>query len=136
MSSYNQSIILFDGLCNLCNGFVQFVLDREKTDELIFTSLQSESGKALLKEYHLPLETTPSSIVFIENGKAYTQSTAILRIAKHLKGIWRLAPSLLIIPKPIRDLVYQILGKNRYLLFGKSATCWLPTPELQKRFLT
>ena len=135
MDSYNQSIILFDGICNLCNGFVQFILNREKTDKLIFVSLQSKIGMALLKEYHLPLEEMPSSIVFIENGKAYTQSTAILRIARYLKGIWCLAPYLLIIPKPIRDFVYQLLGKNRYRLFGKSTTCWLPTAELQKRFL-
>ena len=135
MDSYNQSIILFDGVCNLCNGFVQFILNREKTDRLIFTSLQSEKGMDLLKEYNLPLEKTPSSIVFIENGKAYTQSTAILNIARHLKGFWSLAPYLLIIPKPIRDLIYELIGKNRYRLFGKSATCWLPTPELRKRFI-
>ena len=135
MDSYTQSIILFDGVCNLCNGFVQFILTREKTDRLIFTSLQSDKGMALLKEYHLPLEETPSSIVFIEEGKAYTQSTAILKIARHLKGIWCLAPYLLIIPKPIRDLVYELIGKNRYRLFGKSTTCWLPTPEFKKRFL-
>jgi len=133
---YKQPIILFDGVCNLCNGFVQFILNKEQTSVITFAALQSEIGIELLKQYKLPIEQTPSSIIFIENSHAYTESSAILRIAKHLKGAWSLAAYLIIIPKPIRDFIYRVIGKNRYLLFGKSDACWLPTPELQKRFLT
>lgn len=135
ISKNYQSIILFDGVCNLCNGFVQFILNREKNKSIKFAALQSDIGIQLLKQYHLPLETTPSSIVFIEDGKCYTQSSAILKIAAHLKGRWAYANYLFFIPKPIRDFIYYLVGKNRYLLFGKSNTCWLPTPEFQKRFL-
>ncbi len=131
-----QPIILFDGICNLCNGFVQFVLEREKNKKLTFAALQSEVGQILLKQHNLPLETTPSSIIFISSSKvAYTQSSAVLKMAKFLKKPWYYATYLLFLPKPIRDFFYQIIAKNRYVFFGKTEACWLPTPELQSRFL-
>lgn len=131
-----QPIILFDGVCNLCNGFVQFVLDREKNNKITFAALQSEVGQTLLKQYNLPLETTPSSIIFISGNKAHTQSSAVLKMAKFLKKPWYFITYFLAIPKPIRDFIYRIIAKNRYVFFGKTEACWLPTPELQSRFLT
>ena len=129
------SIILFDGVCNLCNGFVQFILARESAPHLKFAALQSTIGVQLLQYYQLPLEQTPSSIIFIEKGVYYTQSAAILKIASHLKGGWQYATYLLYLPKPFRDFIYNRIAKNRYLLFGKTTACWLPTPALKSRFL-
>ncbi len=126
------NIVLFDGVCNLCNGAVQFILARDDAKYFSFASLQSVVGQELQKQYGV-LENV-DSIVLVENGKAYTHSDAALGIAKHLHGLSWIS-AFAFVPKFLRDWFYNLLAKNRYRLFGKRESCWLPTPELRSRFL-
>lgn len=130
----NQPIILFDGVCNLCSGAVQFVLKRDKKQQFRFASLQGNAGQELLKQYNLP-QNNFNSFVLIDDGKVFTKSNAALEIAKRLNGGWKLLYAFKIVPKFIRDAVYRLIANNRYKWFGKKETCWLPTPELRSRFL-
>ncbi|WHY88761.1 thiol-disulfide oxidoreductase DCC family protein [Neobacillus novalis] len=128
-----ERIILFDGVCNLCNSSVQFILKRDPNSTFKFASLQGETGQALLKKYGL--NTDSNSFVFIENEKIHLKSTAALRVCRKLTGAWRLLAALLIIPGFIRDPFYGIIAKNRYRWFGKKDSCMLPKPEWKNRFL-
>ena len=130
----NKSLLLFDGVCNLCNSSVQFILLRDKKDRFRFASLQSDYGQNLLREHNLPTETF-NSLVLVENGKVYKKSTAALRIARKLKGLWPLLFAFIIIPPFIRNFVYDIIAKNRYRWFGKKEECMLPRPEWKQKFL-
>jgi predicted DCC family thiol-disulfide oxidoreductase YuxK len=130
----NGPVILFDGVCNLCNGSVQFVIKHDKKNLFSFASLQSESGQKLLEAYSLP-KTEFNSFVLIENGKAYTKSNAALMVAKKLHGPVRFLYGLKIVPAFIRNAVYNLIAKNRYKWFGKKDSCMIPTPSLQTRFL-
>lgn len=129
-----EKIILFDGICNLCNQSVQFVIKHDKANQFLFASLQSDFGQNFLKEKKLDA-TYFDSMVFIENNKFYTKSSAPLRIAKYLDQKVSWLRFFMIVPKPIRDFVYSIISKNRYRWFGKKESCWLPTPELKAKFL-
>jgi predicted DCC family thiol-disulfide oxidoreductase YuxK len=131
-------IILFDGVCNLCNASVQFVIERDPTAIFRFAALQSDFGQAILAKNGVYTEGSPlalNSIVLVENGQLYDKSTAALRIAKRLSGGMKFMAIFLIVPKFIRDFVYKIIAKNRYRWFGKQEACWLPTKELKARFL-
>lgn len=129
-----QRIILFDGDCNFCDASVQFIIKRDPYAHFHFTSLQSEKGQELLTKHRIP--TDVDSLVLIENNKAYTRSTAALRIAKKLDGLWHLLFLFILIPRPLRDPVYNYIARNRYRWFGKKETaCALPSPEMRKRFL-
>ena len=130
----NNSIILFDGVCNLCNNSVQFIIKRDKKKRFLFTSLQSDAARDILLQFQLK-NSEMDSIICIENGKIYQKSNAILKIVKHLNGIWKISYGFIIIPKFIRDYVYIIIAKNRYRWFGKREVCMIPTKELQMRFL-
>ena len=130
----NESIILFDGVCNLCSGFVQFVLRYEKTTDIKFASLQSQIGNSIIKNYQVSQKGL-ESIVFIENNKAYEKSDAVLRISKYLKFPLSLISAFIILPRFIRDSVYDLVAANRYRLFGKKEVCWLPQPQWKKRFI-
>lgn len=130
----NKSIILFDGVCNLCNDAVQFIVKRDKKNQFHFASLQSEAGQHLLAKHILPLNDY-NSFVLIEDDKVYTRSLAALRIAKKLKGLWPLLYGFIIVPKFIRDGIYKWIAKNRYRWFGKQDSCMVPTHELRARFL-
>jgi len=127
-------VVLFDGACNLCNGFVQFLISRDPAGYFRFASLQSAEGQALLAQHGLPTPTEPESIVLIENGRAYTHSQAVLRMARHLPG-WRWLSAFRVVPRFLRDAVYRWVARNRYRWFGRQESCWLPTPELKARFL-
>jgi len=129
-----QTIILFDGVCNLCNGAVQFVIKRDKKKYFSFASLQSSEGRKLLEQYDLPL-TDFNSFILIEHRQVYSGSNGILRVAKKLNGFWPLLYAFIIVPKFIRDRIYKWVAKNRYKWFGKKDTCMIPTPELRARFL-
>ncbi|MBX3242185.1 MAG: thiol-disulfide oxidoreductase DCC family protein [Chitinophagaceae bacterium] len=133
MADY-KALILFDGTCNLCQGSVQFVLKREKAPYYSFASLQSSTGQQVLQQYHLPQDSF-RSFVLVENGKAYIQSTAALKVTRKLRGGWSLLYGLMIIPAFIRNAVYNIIARNRHKWFGKTESCMLPTPELKGRFL-
>ncbi len=128
------SVILFDGVCNLCNASVQFVIKHDKAARFTFASLQSESGQKLLQQYYLK-QTDFNSFVLIENDQAYTKSTAALMVAKRLNGLYKLFYGFIIVPPFIRDAVYNLIAKNRYKWFGKKDSCMIPTPALQSKFL-
>lgn len=130
----NRHIILFDGVCNLCNGTVQFIIKRDKKGIFKFASLQSTIGQSLLKQFNLSTDTF-HSFVYIKNNEYFTKSTAALSIAKELGGVWKLLYGFIIIPKFIRDSIYNLISKNRYKVFGKSETCMLPTTNIKERFL-
>ena len=134
MAPKPELILLFDGVCNLCNNSVQFILKRDKKRQFVFGSLQGEAGQALLKKFNLPKENF-HTFVLIEGDRVYTRSTAALRIAKHLGRGWQVVYGLVIIPRPLRDAVYGWISKNRYKWFGKSDTCRLPSPEEKALFL-
>ncbi len=134
MKSSATSIVLFDGVCNLCNGAVQFIINRDAKNRFSFASLQSEAGQARLRQFGLATDAF-DTFVLVEGGKAYTRSTAALRIARRLPGAWPLLYGLVVIPKPLRDWVYGLVARNRYRLFGRQDSCMMPTPELRARFL-
>jgi predicted DCC family thiol-disulfide oxidoreductase YuxK len=127
-------ILLFDGVCNLCNGFVQTVIKIDRKAQFKFAALQSDMGIALLEQHQLPTQHL-NTVVLLYRGKYYTHSDVALEIAYILGGIWTVFYIAKAIPKPIRDAVYNWIAKNRYRWFGKQETCWLPTPELKQRFL-
>jgi predicted DCC family thiol-disulfide oxidoreductase YuxK len=131
----NQSIILFDGVCNFCNGAINFTLKRNKKADIFFAPLQSAAGQKLLAQYHLPVDSL-ESFVFIENDKTYNRSTAALKVCRHLRGLWPLCYGFIIVPKFIRDGIYNWVAKNRYKWFGKKDSCMIPTPEVKARFLS
>ena len=124
-------IILFDGECNFCDASVQFIIKRDN-GTFHFASLQSEVGKQLVERFQLQ---GIDSVVLIENDRAYTKSTAALRIAKRLHLLWRLCYLLIVLPKPIRDSIYGVIAKNRYKWFGKKEICMLPSEKDRTRFL-
>ncbi len=131
-----QAIILFDGVCNLCNGAVNFIIERDPNQKFKFAALQSETGQRLMQALNIPLSNlTPESIILIEKNQFQTHSTAALKIAAQLKGFWKLAYSLIIVPKFLRDWAYRLIAKNRYRWFGRQESCRIPTPELKERFL-
>lgn len=130
----NERIVLFDGVCNFCNFWIQFALKRDKTGKLTFTSLQGETAKELLPKFGIDPHVL-TSVIFIENGKAYRESTAALKVCRYLDGGWKLLYALIIIPAFMRDAIYKWVGKNRYKWFGKQESCMLPTAEQRARFL-
>jgi predicted DCC family thiol-disulfide oxidoreductase YuxK len=127
-------IILFDGVCNLCNNSVQFVLKHDKQKQFLFASLQSDAGQLLLKKYNLP-ETSFNSFVLLQNDEVYLKSTAALMVAKQLSGAIKILYVFIIVPAFIRNAVYNIIATNRYKWFGKRENCMLPTAALKSRFL-
>lgn len=127
-------VVLFDGVCNFCNYWVNFAIKRDRKKKLKFTALQGEPAKKLLLQFHIN-PTSLSSVILIDNGKVYTQSSAAIRICKYLNGGWKLFYGLMIIPKFIRDFFYNIIARNRYKWYGKREACMVPTPELKERFL-
>lgn len=128
-----MGIILFDGICNFCNGSVRFIIDRDPLGTFQFASLQSEVGQELLESYSIP--KTTDSIVLIEEHNAYIESTAALKVCSRLQWPWKMLSLFRIVPKPIRDSLYKWIAKNRYKWFGKQETCILPTENIQNRFI-
>lgn len=130
----NNGIILFDGICNMCNAYVHFIIKRDPRFYFKFASLQSQKGKELLKQYNLTGRTF-DSIVLIENGRAYTHSSVPLRVVKQLHFFWPLLFIFILVPPFFRNAIYRLVAKNRYQWFGKKATCMLPTSNIKSRFL-
>ena len=130
----NKSLVLFDGVCNLCNASVKFIVKHDKKEQFLFASLQSDVAKELLLQYNSK-KITMDSIILIENNAFYEKSTAALRISKKLNGSYKLLYIFIIIPTFIRDWVYNYIAKNRYKWYGKKDTCMIPTPALKNRFL-
>lgn len=128
-----MNIILFDGICNLCNSTVSFIIRWDNKALFRFASLQSEKGKALLLKYNI-VEDQESTLIYLRNGECLKRSTAILYILKDLGGIWKCFYPLTYLPNRLRDTVYTFVSRNRYRLFGKRDKCMIPTPELKDRF--
>lgn len=128
-----ESVILFDGVCNLCSGSVQFVIKRDPSAYFKFASLQSDYGQKQLQRFGLRPDVF-HSIILVTGDRFLERSDAALEIARHLTGGWPLMYGFRIIPRFIRDGVYNLIGRNRYKLFGKKDACWIPTPELKSRF--
>ncbi|WP_062105371.1 thiol-disulfide oxidoreductase DCC family protein [Bacillus niameyensis] len=129
-----EPIIFFDGECHFCQASVQFIIKRDSNGYFHFTSLQGEFGQRLLKKANANLSI--DSLVLHENDQVYYKSTAALRICKHLNGFWKLLYPLILVPAPIRNLLYDFIARNRYKWFGKNDTCMLPNPKIRKRFLS
>jgi predicted DCC family thiol-disulfide oxidoreductase YuxK len=130
----NGPILLFDGVCNLCSSSVQFVLKRNKKGNIRFASLQSEFGQKALKDSQLPSDYI-NSLVLLADGKTYVKSDAALHLSKHLNGFWKVGSVFLVVPRFIRNAVYDLIAKYRYSWFGKMDVCWIPKPEWKDRFL-
>ena len=136
MDTNNRPIVFFDGECNLCNSSVQFIIRNDKAKRFLFAPLQSDRGKAALSDLTKPGTKPPDSVILFDNGKYYIRSSAALRIAKLLGGVWSVFYAGMIIPRFIRDVIYEFVSRNRYKWFGKRNSCMIPTPALLDRFLT
>ena len=130
----HDKIILFDGICNLCNFWVKFIIKRDQHKLLKFASLQSDIGITLIQQKRLHFDKM-DTILFLDKGMVYQKSNAVLHICKYLDGPWKLAYKLLFIPISIRDTLYDWVANHRYKWFGKTQACIIPTPEIQTRFL-
>ena len=129
-------MILFDGVCNLCNASVNFIIDRDRHNKFVFAALQSESGQSLIHRYKINIpENDYDSLILIKGDKVYKKSTAALKIARELSGVWPLFYVFILIPAPVRDIFYTLIARNRYRLFGKSSSCRMPDPELNRKFI-
>lgn len=128
-------ILLFDGVCHLCHGAVQFILRRDPQGQIHFASLQSKKGQELLASYDYP-SAQMQSVVFITEGRLYTKSDAVLHVGRKLNGAWPLLSHIAkVFPRRLRDVVYDWIARNRYRWMGKAEQCMLPTPQIKSRFL-
>lgn len=127
-------IILFDGVCNFCNGAINFILRQDKKGVFRFAPLQSEKGQQLLQRFNLPQQSF-DSFILIDEGKVYKSSTAGLYLYNKLPWYWKWTQLFWIVPRFVRDAVYDTIARNRYRWFGKKDQCMVPTPEIKSRFL-
>jgi predicted DCC family thiol-disulfide oxidoreductase YuxK len=130
----NKKVILFDGVCNLCNGSVVFIIKRDKKDVFRFAAIQSEEGQKLIKKHQIDT-TKVDSILLLDGDNFDVKSTAALKIARHLKGGYPLLYGFIILPAFLRNWVYDIIARYRYNWFGKKDSCMIPTPELKGKFI-
>ena len=128
------SVILFDGVCNLCNDFVRFVIARDPAGRFQFGALQSPAAQGLLASFK-SRDPWPDGIVLVEGGRVWTRSAAALRVARALTFPWPLAYVFVVLPRPLRDWIYNRVARNRYRWFGRRVVCIVPTPELRARFI-
>lgn len=130
-----HGVILFDGICNLCNYMVIFVIHRDRSGYFKFASLQGEAGQSLISRHFPDPAKRPDSIVLIEHGQVYIHSDAVFRIVRRLGPGWALLSLLTIVPRSVRDLVYRQIARRRYRLFGRRDQCLVPSPSIRSRFL-
>lgn len=131
----NKQLILFDGVCNFCDETIQKVIKADKNNVFVFASLQSELGQEILKYIGVDAETD-SIILYQPNVAYYTESDAVIEIAKHLSGIYPLLQTGKILPKALRNKMYQYVARNRYKWYGKKEECMIPSPEIRSKFLS
>jgi predicted DCC family thiol-disulfide oxidoreductase YuxK len=129
-----RPLMLFDGVCNLCSGWVRFAIARDPEARLRFAPIQSPLGQGFLERHDLPLDAF-ESFYLIEDGQVFEKSTAFFRMARHLRQPWPLLAAGRIVPRPIRDWLYDRIARNRYQIFGKRDRCLAPTPDIADRFL-
>lgn len=130
----NHKIILFDGVCNLCNSSVNFIIDRDKKNIFKFAALQSEAGQKILDKSGMN-KNDFDSVVLVDENKIYSKSTAALKIVKEFPSLWKTLYVFIIIPSPVRNFIYDLIAKNRYRWFGKKDSCRMPSPELKNKFI-
>ena len=135
LNNKKHPVILFDGVCNLCSGVVQFIIKHDPKHQFRFASLQSKFGQKIIKEFKIPPGEAMNYFILFENEKIYTRSTGALRVTKKLNRLWPLLYGLIIVPPFLRNAVYTFIGRNRYKWFGKKEECWIPTPELKALFI-
>lgn len=133
-SEVQNPVILFDGVCNLCNGSILFILNRDPSGIFRFAPLQSETGKDLLSKFDLPNDKL-DSIILVENNEYYLRSTAALKILQRLGALWKIVYVFMLVPRPVRDYIYDIVARNRYKWYGKRAECMIPSSDIESRFL-
>ena len=131
----DNPIILFDGVCNFCNGAINFIITRDRKRVFRFAPLQSSAGQQLLKQYKLSAAEM-DSFVLIHKGRAFKKTSATINVASILGGGWKLMNVFRIFPSPIRDVVYNVIANNRYRWWGKKDSCMIPTPEVRSLFLS
>ena len=129
-----NDVVIFDGLCNLCDHSVKFILNHEASQTLRFTPLQSPAGARLMREFGFDPDDA-KTFVLIADGRPYVRSDAAIRISRYLSGAWKLLGVVRFIPQPIRDGLYNVVARNRYRWFGRFETCAVPTQELKARFI-
>jgi predicted DCC family thiol-disulfide oxidoreductase YuxK len=129
-----KNILLFDGVCNLCNGAVQFIIKRDRKNLLQFASLQSDAGQKLLGKFGLPAAEF-HSLILIQGDHYFMKSAAVLKIARQLGSVWKVFYAFIIVPRPVRDFFYDMVARSRYRVFGKRDECMVPTPDLVDKFL-
>jgi predicted DCC family thiol-disulfide oxidoreductase YuxK len=129
-----KKIVLFDGLCNLCSRSVQFILKHDKKNQFLFGSLQGKSAVEYLQKFNIPADTF-NSFLLIDQDRLYTRSSAALHMLKDLGNGWKLLYAFILVPKFIRDGIYNIVAKNRYKWFGKKQSCWIPSQQWKEKFL-
>jgi predicted DCC family thiol-disulfide oxidoreductase YuxK len=127
-------VVLFDGVCNFCNGSVRFIIERDPHARFQFAPLQSAAADRLIGA-HVDRASLPDSIVLLDDGRVHVRSSAALRIARQLRFPWPLAWIFIVVPRPIRDWVYNVIARHRYRWFGKRDECMVPTPDVRSRFL-
>jgi predicted DCC family thiol-disulfide oxidoreductase YuxK len=130
-----KSIVFFDGVCNLCNASIDFILKRDTKNLFLVGALQEDFSKKILSNYSVKQDYL-ESLILLEENQIYFKSTAALRIARHLKGLWPIFYLLIALPVWIRDPVYDWIGRNRYRWFGKKNTCRIASPDEQAKFLS
>ncbi|MBL8990405.1 MAG: thiol-disulfide oxidoreductase DCC family protein [Phycisphaerae bacterium] len=130
-----RAVVLFDGVCNLCNGSVRFIVRRDRAGRIAFAPLGSPAAARVLSAAGVEGVALPDSLVLVRSGRVHVCSGAALRIAGLLRWPWPVLTVLLAIPWPLRDWVYRWVARNRYRWFGRRETCMMPTPELRSRFL-
>ncbi|MBD7964989.1 DUF393 domain-containing protein [Fictibacillus sp. Sa2CUA10] len=128
------AVLLFDGVCNLCNGSVQFILKHEKSEKLKFSAIQSDAGQKLLSQHNIDSEQT-NSVILISEGVVYTESDAVAKVAEFLKSPYNMGKYMKVVPRQIRNVFYKKVASNRYKWFGQKESCMIPTPDLRNRFL-
>tara|TARA_R110001632_G_scaffold164156_3_gene282549 strand:+ start:252 stop:680 length:429 start_codon:yes stop_codon:yes gene_type:complete len=131
----NKRIILFDGVCNLCNDAVLKVIKYDKNNVFLFTAIQSETGQVIIEKLRIDLATIDSIILYIPKEAYYIKSTAALRIMKEFSGFWKIMQIFTILPTKFNDFFYDFIARNRYKWFGKKESCMIPTPALKAKFL-
>jgi predicted DCC family thiol-disulfide oxidoreductase YuxK len=130
----SERVVFFDGVCNLCNGFVQFVIERDPEGRFKFAPLQSEAARVRLGDTVTP-GAAPSTVLLFQDGRLHDRSTAALLILRQLRFPWPGMAVLFVVPRPLRDWVYDLIARRRYRWFGRRETCMVPTPDIMKRFL-
>lgn len=130
----NRHLVIFDGVCNFCNGAVNFIIERDPHGKFAFTPMQSEFAQEALRKFGIT-NVDVDTLLLVKNGKAFFRTNAALEIAKDLTGCWYLLNVLKVMPRPMRDWFYRIFARNRYMLFGRTTICKVPTADAQDRFI-